>query len=191
MIQIGDWVTQYSAGYWQVVGIRDKYAEEDNVTGEHLWKKGEKIGKWIFLKKAFTPKMKLRIWSECVDEYWCEIVNDEKRTEIKKYFADHPNDWERFCNTPVVIPPAVSSIWMNLSDDQETKVLQTLKELPKCFSRTELDQQFEQNGLLNVVTNPPASHILSLRCNPWEVGANADLLYFSAELKRVEIKKIG
>ena len=34
MIQIGDWVTQYSAGYWQVVGIRDKYAEEDNVTGE-------------------------------------------------------------------------------------------------------------------------------------------------------------
>ena len=89
----------------------------------------------------------------------------------------------------MVIPPAVSSIWMNLSDDQETKVLQTLKELPKCFSRTELDQQFEQNGLLNVVTNPPASHILSLRCNPWEVGANADLLYFSPELKRVEIKK--
>ena len=36
MLQIGDWVTQYSAGYWQVVGIRDKYAEEDNVTGEHL-----------------------------------------------------------------------------------------------------------------------------------------------------------
>ena len=120
---------------------------------------------------------------------FCKIVTDEKRTEIKKYFADHPNDWERFCNTPVVIPPAVSSIWMNLSDDQEETVLQTLKELPKCFSRTELDQQFEQRGLLDVVTNPPASHMLSLRCNPWEVGANADLLYFSPELKRVEIKK--
>ena len=74
MIQIGDWVTQYSAGYWQVVDIRDKYAEEDSVTGEHLWKKGEKIGKWIFLKKAFTPKMKLRIWSECVDEYCFDIL---------------------------------------------------------------------------------------------------------------------
>ena len=52
MIQIGDWVTQYSAGYWQVVDIRDKYAEEDSVTGEHLWKKGEKIGKWIFFEKS-------------------------------------------------------------------------------------------------------------------------------------------
>ena len=74
---------------------------------------------------------------------------------------------------------------MNLSDDQEETVLQILKELPKCFSRTELDQQFEQRGLLDVVTNPPASHMLSLRCNPWEVGANAVLIYFSPELNRV------
>lgn len=108
-----------------------------------------------------------------------------KEPKSKKYFADHPNDWERFCNTSVVIPPAVSSIWMNLSDDQEAKVLQILKELHKCFSRAELDQQFEQRGLLNVVTNPPTSHILSLSCNPWEVGANAVLTYFSPELKRV------
>jgi len=133
---------------------------------------------------AFIPRLKP--WAFPPD--FCKIVTDEKRTEIKKYFADHPNDWERFCNTPVVIPPAVSSIWMNLSVDQEAKVLQILKELPIRFSRIELDQQFEQRGLLNVVTNPPASHILSLCCNPWEVGANADLLYFSPELKRVEIK---
>ena len=83
MLQIGDWVTQYSAGYWQVVGIRDKYAEEDNVTGEHLWKKGEKIGKWIFLKKAFTPKMKLRIWSECVDEYGVKLLTMRKEPKSK------------------------------------------------------------------------------------------------------------
>lgn len=185
MFQIGDWVTQYSVGYWQVVDIKAKYAEEDSGYGKQFWKKGEQIGKWVFLKKAFTPKMKIQIRSECVDGEWCKIVTDEKRTEIKKYFADHPNDWERFCNTPVVIPPAVSSIWMNLSDDQEAKVLQILKELHKCFSRAELDQQFEQRGLLNVVTNPPTSHILSLSCNPWEVGANVDLMYFSPELKRV------
>ena len=131
MFQIGDWVTQYSVGYWQVVDIKAKYAEEDSGYGKQFWKKGEQIGKWVFLKKAFTPKMKIQIRSECVDGEWCKIVTDEKRTEIKKYFADHPNDWERFCNTPVVIPPAVSSIWMNLSDDQEAKVLQILKELPK------------------------------------------------------------
>ena len=85
----------------------------------------------------------------------------------------------------MIIPPAVSSIWMNLSNDQEANVLQTLKELPKCFSRAELDQQFEQRGLLNVFINPQTSHILSLSCNPWEVGANVDLMYFSPKLKRV------
>ena len=44
-------------------------------------------------------------------------------------------DWERFCNTPVVIPPAVSSIWMNLSDDQEAKVLQILGRASQVFQQ--------------------------------------------------------
>ncbi len=25
-----------------------------------------------------------------------KLLTMRKRTEIKKYFADHPNDWERF-----------------------------------------------------------------------------------------------
>ena len=65
MFQIGDWVTQYSVGYWQVVDIKAKYAEEDSGYGKQFWKKGEQIGKWVFLKKAFTPKMKIQIRSEC------------------------------------------------------------------------------------------------------------------------------
>ena len=28
-LKVGDWVTQYSAGYWQVVGIFPKYAESN------------------------------------------------------------------------------------------------------------------------------------------------------------------
>ena len=28
MLKIGDWVTQYSKGYWQIVDIKPKYAEE-------------------------------------------------------------------------------------------------------------------------------------------------------------------
>ena len=53
MFQIGDWVTQYSVGYWQVVDIKAKYAEEDSGYGKQFWKKGEQIGKWVFLKKSF------------------------------------------------------------------------------------------------------------------------------------------
>ena len=29
MLKIGDWVTQYSKGYWQIIDIKPKYAEED------------------------------------------------------------------------------------------------------------------------------------------------------------------
>lgn len=36
MLKIGDWVTQYSRGYWQIVDIKPKYAEED-----HLFDNGE------------------------------------------------------------------------------------------------------------------------------------------------------
>lgn len=83
MFQIGDWVTQYSVGYWQVVDIKAKYAEEDSGYGKQFWKKGEQIGKWVFLKKAFTPKMKIQIRSECVDGEWCKIVTDEKEPKSK------------------------------------------------------------------------------------------------------------
>lgn len=96
MFQIGDWVTQYSVGYWQVVGIKTKYAEEDGGYRSQFWKKGEQIGKWIFLKKAFSPKMKLQIRSECVDGEWCKPVSIEKKSEIEQCFKAHPEDWKRF-----------------------------------------------------------------------------------------------
>lgn len=83
MFQIGDWVTQYSVGYWQVVDIKAKYAEEDSGYGKQFWKKGEQIGKWVFLKKAFTPKMKIQIRSECVDGEWCKMLPMRKEPKSK------------------------------------------------------------------------------------------------------------
>ena len=38
-IKIGDWVTQYSAGYWMVVNIFPKYADEDYSYNGKSWKK--------------------------------------------------------------------------------------------------------------------------------------------------------
>lgn len=29
MIKVGDWVAQYNAGYWKVINIIPKYADED------------------------------------------------------------------------------------------------------------------------------------------------------------------
>ena len=53
MLKIGDWVKQYCAGYWQIIDIKPKYAEED-VDNENLkCKKGDLIGSWALMKKRF------------------------------------------------------------------------------------------------------------------------------------------
>ena len=39
MLKIGFWVTQYSAGYWKVVNIFPKYADEDYSYEGKSWKR--------------------------------------------------------------------------------------------------------------------------------------------------------
>lgn len=53
MFQIGDWVTQYSVGYWQVVDIKAKYAEEDSGYGSNFGKKGGANWKVGLSEKSF------------------------------------------------------------------------------------------------------------------------------------------
>ena len=48
-LEVGAWVTQYSAGYWQIVDLKPKYAEEDRA-GK---RKGDLIGQWALLKKGY------------------------------------------------------------------------------------------------------------------------------------------
>ena len=183
VLQVGDWVTQYSVGYWQVVDIKAKYAEEDGDYGKQFWKKGEQIGKWVFLKKAFTPKMKLQIRCECVDEEWCKTVSIERKNEIEKYFKEHPKDWKRFLSAPVVIKPTIEPIWLNLSNEEAIKLEKLLTELPKPFTANMLRKLFDQNSIQ--VTLPPTSHILYLFCNLWEMDEKYNLLYFAAELNEI------
>ena len=80
-LEVGAWVTQYSAGYWQIVELKPKYAEEDRAGR----RKGDLIGQWALLKKGFTPKMKLRLDCETVDASWCKPINDEQKQAITQY----------------------------------------------------------------------------------------------------------
>ena len=66
-LQVGDWVIQYSAGYWKITKILPKYADFDYDSQHIHWKKGDLIGHWAIVKKAFTPKMKPSVRCECVD----------------------------------------------------------------------------------------------------------------------------
>ena len=44
MIKTGDWVTQYSKGFWLVVDIKPKYADENYSSNGVEHKKGDLIG---------------------------------------------------------------------------------------------------------------------------------------------------
>ena len=56
MLKIGDWVTQYSSGYWKVLNILPKYADSDYSYNGNMWQKGDRLGDWVILKKGFTPQ---------------------------------------------------------------------------------------------------------------------------------------
>ena len=53
-ISIGDFVTAYGTGYWQLIDIKPKIAFDDYDSEDLKWKKGDILGKWVILKKVFT-----------------------------------------------------------------------------------------------------------------------------------------
>ena len=53
-ISIGDFVTASGTGYLQLIGIKPQIAFDDYNSESVQWKKGDKLGHWVILKKAFT-----------------------------------------------------------------------------------------------------------------------------------------
>lgn len=110
MLQIGDWVTQYSAGFWQVVAIYPKFADDD-YQGEKLsWRKGDRLGNWAVLKKGLTPKMKFSNLCECVDAHWCKKVSEEQLSVIHAAFDANPKAKQRFDNAANMPQPYVAAL---------------------------------------------------------------------------------
>ena len=48
--KIGMWVTQYRAGFWQIVDLKPKYAEK----GDPGYEKGKQIGYWALKKRIYV-----------------------------------------------------------------------------------------------------------------------------------------
>ena len=130
-IKIGDWVTQYSAGYWQVVKIFPKYADEDYCRGDFSWKKGDRIGEWVILKKGFTTKMKPRNDCDLVSSEWLEPVSDDVLESIEKIFEENPKVKEKFDKATSIPRPAITNGWLALSDEQAEAASKILNGLPE------------------------------------------------------------
>ena len=183
-IKIGDWVTQYSSGYWKVVGIFPKYADEDYSYNGISWKKGDRLSDWVILKKGFTAKMKPSNACEFVDAQWCKLVSEDVVQSIEATFAENPKVKQKFDNAPDLPNPSVNSIWMKLSDEQVEAFSKIISNLPERFT----EEQFWTNcaDYLQYKTDPSnATHILYLSSYLWEISDNFEPLNFNPEIKNV------
>ena len=183
-IKVGDWVTQYSAGYWKVVRIFPKYADMDYSYNGTSWKKGDRLGDWVILKKGFTPKMKFSNACDLVDAQWCVPVPNDILQSIEAAFAENPKAKEKFENAPNLPNPSVNSTWLALSEEQADSFSALLSNLPQRFS----EEQFWQQASLYrqyIVDPSNATHILYLYSYLWEISETFEPLHFGPGVKKI------
>ena len=180
---IGNWYTQYSVGFWQLVDIKPKYAF-DNYNGLKIsWKKGDRLGDWAIVKKAFTPKMKKSIRVECVDAAWLKPVSEETMSQINQFFSKYPDYKQRFDAADDLPNPYVANVWLTLTNAEADGIQNNLSLLPERFTGK---QFFDIIGLPDhCITKPPATHILNFLGFPWELTESFDQLYYKAVLLKM------
>ena len=183
-MKIGDFVTGYGAGYWQLIDIKPHIAAEDYDSGNIHWKKGQVIGQWVVLKKCFTPKMKPRIDFSCEDSRWLKPVPDDILIEIEKYFEEHPDYKRRFETAEIKLPRSITNCWLDLPEEKEEDFRTTLKKLPAQYTMEEFWKVAKHYK--KYVSNPPVRYLLNLlMAHPWDIDKKANRVYSEWELTKL------
>ena len=185
MIQKGDWVTQYSAGYWLVLEVIPKYADEDYDYNGTSWKKGDRLGDWAILKKGFTPKMKPGNACELADARWCTPVPEETRNAIEAAFAENPKAKQKFDSAPNLPRPSVASAWLKMTDAQAGALEALLGTLPDRFTEKQLWAHLAAYEPL-IARPDEATHVLYTFSHLWEISGDFEPLQFGPVLKRYD-----
>ena len=180
MIKIGDFVTSYGSGYWQLIDIKPKIATEDYTGETEKWKKGDVIGQWVILKKAFTSKMKPRIDFSYEDSSWLRPVSEDVLKEINQYFAEHPDYKAKFDNADVILRPMITNCWFDLPGEKEDEFRACLGKLPSKYTMDEFWKVAKKYK--EYATNPPAKYLLNFSTYPWELDRKANLVYSKVEM---------
>jgi len=179
-IKIGDFVTSCEAGYWQLIDIKPKIADEDYSGETAKWNKGDVIGQWVILKKAFTPKMKPRIEFSYVDASWIKPVTAEILTEIQNYFIQNPDYKYKFENAEIKLRPMITNCWVNLSENEVTEFKELAYTLPGAFTMEEFwekEAKFKRN-----ISSPPTNHLINFITYPWNMDKKGNLYYIGYEI---------
>lgn len=181
-ISIGDFVTAYGTGYWQLIEIKPKIAFDDYDSQSVQWKKGDNLGYWVILKKAFTDKMKPRISFSYEDSAWLKPVSKEKLLEIENYFAEHPEYKKKFDHAEIKLLPSITNVWMDLPEEKESELREILAKLPSQYTMSELWEVAHEYKIY--ISKPPAKYLLNLSAFPWDMNSSFDLLYSEWNLKK-------
>ena len=136
-IKIGDYVTGYYSGYWQLIDIKPHIATADYSSEYAQWKKGQVIGQLVILKKCFTNKMKPRIDFTYEGSRWLKPVSDDVLVEIEKYFDEHPDYKQKFDTAVVKLRPSITNCWIDIPEEKEEDFRSTLKRLPDQYTMDE------------------------------------------------------
>ena len=182
--RVGDWVTQYSAGYWKVIAVYPKYADEDYSYERTSWKKGDRIGEWVILKKGFSDKMKPYNACELVDGKWCRKVSPEIVAAIEKAFEENPKAKKKFEDAASLPSPSICSKWMNLTEEQAEAFSALLSALPERFT----EKQFLEfaAGYRNFIVKPSeANYILRLYSYLWDIDDDFQPFHFGPEIEKL------
>lgn len=183
MLNVGDWVTQYSAGFWQVVAVYPKYADDDYVGEKVSRKKGDRLGDWAVLKKGLTPKMKFSNLCECVDAQWCKKVSQDQLAAITAVFQENPKGKQKFEQAPDRPQPYVSALWLDLPEDRVEEFSSLLETLPERFT----EEQFRAHtaDFKQYERRSSGSYILYLLSYPWEMDEQCNMLHHGPQLKKI------
>lgn len=181
-IQIGDFVTAYGTGYWQLIDIKPKIAYDDYNSESVKWKKGDILGKWVILKKAFTDKMKPRIYFSYEDSSWLKPVSNDILKEIEIYFSEHPEYKQKFDNAEVKLLPTITNIWIDLPEESESDFRDLLATLPEKYTMD--DFLSVANKYKAYISKPSTKYLLNLFSYPWNLDEKANLLYSGWELTK-------
>ena len=179
-VKIGDYVTGYGSGYWQLIDIKPKIATEDYVGEGIRWKKGQIIGQWAILKKCFTDKMKPRIDFSYEDIAWVKPVSDDVCKEIEKCFQDNPKHKQKFDAAEIKLQPMITNCWLDLPEEQEQEFRATLQKLPAQYTMDEFWKVAKRYK--KYVSKPPTGYLLNLSTYPWNLDKKANAIYFDWEL---------
>jgi hypothetical protein len=190
LFRIGEWVKQYHSGYWIIVDIRPRYAEETMINDNIVqYYKGDEISSWVCLQKALTDKMKFKTYSEIVDICCCKHISSAEEESIISFFQTHKKEYETLLNTPFDSFCRIYEEHLYLNEQDEKRLKEVILKLPKTFTKGTLKTAITKSGLSHIYTFP-GNYLLCCKYSFWQDKNDLNTIYKEPKLIKLQSNQI-